>query len=343
MNEQLDLPKGMTLKHGSYYARDNKGGWIPLGKDLSLARLKFDALKSDAGTIGALFNRFYLEGMDDLAPDTQKLYRALIEGTQWEDGTQRRDGLRQIYGSMRATDLQASHAWDHYRNRGQTMHALLEIRLLRSVMTWARRWGVVKGNPWLNLQLKKPAKQKRPYVTDQMFEFALERATHPMVRHAMVIGLHSGLRKRDLLMLEQRHITERGILIELSKTGKGLLIEWSLELKAAVDACQKDGPRPRRFLLCRLRSDETGRAGEALSDSGFDSLWQRLRAQVRRDGGTPFNFHSIRKKSASDEADELVASRRLGHSDVRVTREHYLQLPTVVTSLRRGPKPSQED
>jgi integrase len=48
-----------------------------------------------------------------------------------------------------------------------------------------------------------------------------------------------------------------------------------------------------------------------------------------------FHFHDIRALSATADADELVASRRLGHTNVETTRRIYIRGPCKVTPLRR--------
>lgn len=50
-----------------------------------------------------------------------------------------------------------------------------------------------------------------------------------------------------------------------------------------------------------------------------------------------FHFHDLRSKCASDSADVITASERLGHSSIDLTRRVYRRKPSKVHPLRRQP------
>jgi len=61
-------------------------------------------------------------------------------------------------------------------------------------------------------------------------------------------------------------------------------------------------------------------------------------AFIRRTGEPPllaerFTFHDLRAKSASDSASDQDAADRLGHGDVKLTRDTYRRLPRRAAAL----------
>ena len=64
-----------------------------------------------------------------------------------------------------------------------------------------------------------------------------------MLRCAMDLAVLTGLRPGDLLSLERSNLSQEGILVQTAKTGKGLLIEWSEELRGVVSRALGLQPR----------------------------------------------------------------------------------------------------
>jgi integrase len=50
--------------------------------------------------------------------------------------------------------------------------------------------------------------------------------------------------------------------------------------------------------------------------------------------GERFTFHDLRAKSASDSASDQNAADRLGHGDVKLTRDTYGRLPRRSAALK---------
>lgn len=327
-----DLPKYVYWKNGAYRLfHPVTKKWSTLAKTKEEMRERYDDIMGpvDPRLVSALLGRYEREVLPTKAPDTQRTQKPIIRT------------LRRIYGSMMVTDLKASDAWEHFTRRGGRIIALREIEVMRNLFTWCRRWGVREDNPWLKLQLPHPKKKRRPYVTDEMFQFARARAPK-MLQYAMDIALQTGFRKRDIVTLKREHLTDTGIMKSTSKTGKCLLVEWTPELREIVRACLAEPPQLRQHLICRLKGRRVGemayRPGDPYTDSGFDTMWQKLMQRVRKDGGTSFNFHAIRKKNASDETDLKTASRRLGHANEEITRRVYRELPERVPALKKDSK-----
>ena len=149
-----------------------------------------------------------------------------------------------------------------------------------------------------------------------------------MMQVAMDLALLTGLRRGDLLSLTRNHLTDEGILIKTSKTGKPLLIEWSDELRSVVKKAKRIKPQVRSTLICNLQ-------GKPYSGQGFAAMWQKLikKAVEKEVIQERFRFHDLRAKSASDDTLE-AATERLGHMDAKLTERVYRRKPRRVKPLR---------
>lgn len=307
------LPRRVYSKHGAlYYVAGNK--WRRLGPDsMPLAdvhRAVADLLEPpDTRTMAGLLDRYEREVLPGKAIRTMTTQRHELAR------------LLAVFGHMTPESVQPSDCWGYYTARGAGPAAHHEVRLLSHVFTWARRWGVVAVNPAQRLGLPTPKPRTR-YVTDEEF-LAVRALAPPMIGYAMDLALLTALRQGDLLRLERRNLTDDGIEVQTSKSGRALVIEWSQELREVVASALREPPQVRRFLICR-------RDGKPMTSSGFQSIWQRLmvRAEVAR-----FTFHDLRAKSLSDEPDLQEASERAAHADARVTDRVYRRRPRRVKAL----------
>src|SRR5438046_3762691 len=103
------------------------------------------------------------------------------------------------------------------------------MALLSRVFTKAIEWGVVDENPCREIRKERP-KPRRRYVTEAEYA-AGYKAMRVMAQCAMELAVLTGLRPGDLLGLTRANLTDDGIDVATSKTGKHLLIEWSEALR----------------------------------------------------------------------------------------------------------------
>ena len=188
--------------------------------------------------------------------------------------------------------------------------------------------GVVDENPCKQIRKQRPKPRSR-YVTGVEYDGAYQ-AMSPMFQCAMDLAVLTGLRPGDLLSLTRENLTDDGIEIATSKTGKALLIEWSAELRCVVKRAQKQKPQVRQPIICNKQ-------GKCYTVDGFNSIWYRNIRKATADSENPldepFQFRDLRAKSASDDVLE-AASRRLGHSNSEITQRVYRRKPVKVRPLR---------
>lgn len=133
------------------------------------------------------------------------------------------------------------------------------------------------------------------------------------------LAVCTGQRRGDLLALKRDQLSDQGITFRQSKTGAGVLIEWSQDLHAIVARAKAMPPQlPGEYLLRK-------RNGRPYTEDGFSAIWQRLMVKYAEAGGVRFSFHDLRSVSADGAATPEEARDRLGHASVETTKRHYLR------------------
>lgn len=148
---------------------------------------------------------------------------------------------------------------------------------------------------------------------------ALKAVAGERLRVAIDLAVSTGQRRGDLLALRRDQLTDQGIVFRQSKTGAGVLIEWSEDLRAIADRAKALAPQVPAEYLIRTRR------GKPYSAAGFSAIWQRVMAKHVRAGGQRFSFHDLRSVSADAATSAEEAQARLGHANVATTKRHYLR------------------
>lgn len=320
------LPSRMYLKHGGYYFQNpTTRRWEPLGRDLGEALAAYG--KKVGGqwqgrTLGDVIDRYRVEVLP--------LKRA---ATTRESEARQLDRLKAVFGDVHPDAISTK---DCYRyadvRRGKDGQPVLsaarhEIALLGHIFSKAIKWGLTSQNPVRAME-KATRPRRQRYVTDE--EFLAVRARAPeRIQIAMDLALLTGLRRGDILALTRANLTDEGIVVTTSKTGAGLILEWTPELRAVVERAKRLKPQVPGTYLLRTR------AGRPYSAQGFSAIWKRaVTRAVEKDGIAHLTFHDLRRKSASDSATVQEAQARLGHSSEAVTRRFYIEKPVKVRPLR---------
>ncbi len=311
------LPKRVYIHYGSYR-------YVPIvGKPVRLAKVgdysgMLRALAEVLGdrpplhTMAALFDRYELEILPTKAEATQADQRRQLKN------------LRRAFGHMVPATLRQPHAIAYRNKRAERAPTAAnhEMQLLSHVCTIGVEWGAMESNPLRGMRkIKTPSRER--YVTNEEYLLVYNLAS-PMVQCVMDLAMLTGLRRNDIFRLTRASITDEGLLIRPTKTkktsGKTLLFEWTPVLRQVVTRALKLKPQFRQNIVCN-------RKGKQYTKNGFDSVWQRLMDKAVGDGMERFQFRDLRRKSASDEVDEAIAQRRLGHTSSRVTKQVYRVRP----------------
>jgi integrase len=330
------LPTGIT------YESRGKGRWIyrkgsgrkHRGKEIRFGNAQstiaeiwrfVENIESEGlGTFRAISNKF-MKSNDwlALAPRTQKGYESLhktICETKTRSGDKLGDVPLEVWtpGSVRR----------YMENRPSASSAAADVRYIKRVFSWAISMDYyMQANPAKGVMLKNMVKPRTHYVQDK--DYCLAIALAPLdVGLAAHLSYLTNKRRTDILSLTRSQISPQGVEFVDSKTEKQSIVGWSDELRETIKMATETAgdtlllfPRP-------------GSPNERITDSAFNTAWQRLRARVKAAGGTPFQFKDIRAKHASDLESDDEATEQLMHSGKQVTRRHYRRRPKKLFSIR---------
>lgn len=313
----LHLPRGMSLERGAYYLRTSTKR-TPLGRDFAAAMATYGRLMHahwQGTTVGDVLKRYLQEVVPLKSQTTQVDEKRAIAR------------LVAVFGDMRPSDLTPQHAYQYLdRRRAAPIASRHEVALLRAALNKAIRWGAIDRNPITGVELPAVPKRTR-YVTDAELAAARELASERL-RVAVDLAYLTGLRQGDVLGLTRASLTDEGIEVTASKTGKAMVITWTDELREVVKRAKALPPQLPGQWLVRTRE------GERYTPSGFASLWQALMRRVKAAGGEPFQFKDIRAKTASDSASLTEASERLQHSTTAITSARYMRRAARIKPLK---------
>jgi integrase len=273
-----------------------------------------------ANTVADLLDQYVQEIVPTKATLTQRHNRKAI------------GRLREVFGHMVIAELRTMHAQQYLRElRAKPFSANRDIELLSHVYAEAIRWGLAETNPIKGRVQYHPERPRRRYITDAELA-AILAAANKVQRAYIGLKILTALRRNDILTLRMVDLKEDGIHVEprktASTTGERLVIEWTDELRDAVEQAKRARPRDIHSLLFCTRAGKCYvKDGEA---SGWESSWQRL---IARSGVERFKDSDLRAKSASELPTDLAATL-LGHADPKITRRVYQRAPRKVKPLR---------
>ena len=317
------LPERMYLRSGGYYFVEyGSNSWTNLGRDYVKAMAEYARIRDSnrpLSTMSDVIDRYVAEVAPLKAESTYK--GNLIEAKY----------LRAAFGKMEPSRISGQNVYAYLDERAKTskVRANREIALLSHMFKKAGRWGAVPTdfNPCRGVERFKEKARDR-YVDDAEF-FAFRKVAGDFLAAYMDVKVLTGLRQGDLLDLRLDQLKDDGIHVSMRKTGKRQIIQWSVELRAAIQQARRLRRRIGSLYLFSTRS------GSPYSRDGFKSIWQRRMTSAVEKGvlATRFTEHDLRRKTGSDTTLEH-ARQLLGHADSGLTQRVYRVKPDTVKPLR---------
>jgi integrase len=324
------LPKRCYVKHGAVYYVDMSRKWHRLCSEREGLPTAYRALakltdKTDSPGMMAAVTTAWLD-------ENRK---------NWADNT-RRD--REAIGALIAKGFAEFHCSDvktpdvvqflkKWADKPRYHNVVRGI--LSQILRYAAQHGHREGfNPVDNIKGKSVEARKR-IVTDadlKAMRGSLAAADYPDGMLAVFdIAILTGLRIGDIIKLRWQDVKDDGLHIVQQKTGTPQIIEWSPDLKAAVNRC---ATKPNRIGHVIKTRD-----GSPYTYWGVKSAWDR---GLKRAGLEDFHIHDLRGRAGVDKVlshGKEAAQGLLGHSRLAMT-EHYTEGKTVKkTRANNLPKP----
>lgn len=309
------LPQRVYVKNGTYWFRPKDGKPVNLGRDIAEAITRYASLIGTAWsgrTIGDVIDRYRAQVLP-----TKRSAQTQIN----EHGSLNR--LKRVFGHMLPDAVVAPMLYRYLDERKSAtgkpapVAARHEIALLGHVYAKAIRWGVTSRNPVRGIDYGERTVKRRQVGMDEVAK--LRELAGERMRLAIDLAVSTGQRRGDLLALTRAQLRDDGIVFHQSKTGAGVLIQWSDDLRAIVDRAKAMAPQiPAEYLIRKPN-------GKPYTGTGFAAIWQRLMRKHVKAGGQHFSFHDLRSVSADGAETAEEARDRLGHTDVATTKRHYLR------------------
>lgn len=312
-------PARVTQKHGAFYylkpiIKNGKNAtqWIRLGKTEPEMLQALAEIKSEGGgKMAAIIERYRTDIIAKKARNTQNSQNKQL------------DRLKRAFGHMQPSHIRPSHIAKYHDLIGADApyQANRELALITHVLKYAVRWGYIDDNPAREIQ-RHPEHARKRYVTHDELK-AVANAAPLWIKILMALAYLTGQRRADLLSMTKDQVREDGIYIRQSKTGTQLLIEWTPELKAAIDEAittLPDAGVSSVYVICDNR-------GQRRRDAAFTTAWTRLMGKCIAEGVVTekFQFRDIRAKAGSDSD-----GKHLGHQSEATLKRHYKRLPERV-------------
>lgn len=292
--EDLPLPPGVRLKHGSWHLV-RKHVWTKLCRvDEGRARLYVrltEEVDSADGAVWYAIMAYLAGGMKGLATATQKHYR--------------NTGMRMLhhFGHLRIDELEPTHCAQYLkwcRDEDRAVTGNREKAFMSSVYEHAMSEGWATYNPWRGVRRSKERPSKS-YVEHETLVSSLDRAP-PCLQHILAVAYLTGIRQTDLRLMKRDQLTRDGLVLEESKTGKRNTHEITPTIMKFIDAAlQRAQAFGSDFIFVSER-------GKPWSEWGLQSALRRFKPGYR--------FRDLRSKAQSD-TDKNV----LGHTGQM--RERY--------------------
>lgn len=310
------LPPCVHYRHGAYYYV-KKGRWTRLGATLTESLIEYSRIVgTPSGGMPDLIERAYKAACSDkerdLSDSTKRQYKYMAER------------LKTIFSQFEPAQVKPKHVaqmrakFHDKPNMGNQLASFLKV-----VFDYALRWGEADSNPAIGSKRQTEGKRDR-YLTDAEYQ-AIRAHAEPRMRLIMDVCYLTGQRIADVLKIRLGDITADGIAFTQQKTGKRLVVAWSPELRATVDAA-KELTRGRIIKPTTLFCTKGGTA------PGYHYVRKQWEKACKRAGVINANLHDLRAKAGTEAMRQgLDPTALLGHSDKKQT-ETYLrdrQTPVV--------------
>lgn len=229
------------------------------------------------------------------------------------------------------------------------------MRYVRLVYSWAVREGYAKVNPVKGVKQAKERKQRRlpsPEAMAAIIKLAYaagqkaarsKGACPPYLWAVADLAYLCRLRGIEVVTLTEDHGLEEGIQTNRRKGSRDNIVAWTPRLRGAWDAliAYRDRVWKARSMPIPLRARDRplviAAHGEAITKSGLDSAWQRIKKRALADKVIAkdewFGLHDLKRRGVTDTAGSRADKQHSsGHKNESMMDIYDLSLPIVQPS-----------
>jgi integrase len=288
-----------------------KDKWVRLSDSLHEAFAKYSMMMTPDGkisTMGDLFDRYVAEVLPTKADITQKGNISQLKF------------LRLYFGDMQPHMVKPTDIYAYMDMRKGKVAANREKALLSHVFIYSIRWGACTVNPCAHVQNFKEKPRNRLVHIDEVN--AILSIAPEIIQLIIKFAVITGLRRSDILNFKRSQISDEGLDITQSKTGKNYIIEWNDTLHEIIEQAKKI--KPDNIYLFPARN------GKPYRPEAFKAAWTTLVNKAINAGllQERFTFHDLRAMAITNAYEKLglqAASDIAGHADTRITKRVYVR------------------
>lgn len=298
-------------KHGAFYlVRENK--WTRLGADLAVALGEYGRLMGTAGT----------RGMPKLIDSTLKEIEPKLADSTRDQYKHAAEILKRKLQQFDPQDVKARHVAGIKQSLAATPNmANRVITVLRQVFAIAVERQLVDSNPCVGVA-RLPERKRERLLSDAEWRAIFDQAG-PRLKIIMQLQHLTGQRIGDVLGIKRSQVTDDGIAFRQQKTGARLVVAWSPDLKAAVQAARAlAGDVPS---LTLLRSATGG-------PPDYRSVADQFKKAALAAGVEDARLNDARAKAATETKRQGKSARALLGHTTEANTGRYLrdkEVPTV--------------
>jgi integrase len=185
-----------------------------------------------------------------------------------------------------------------------------EIALLKHMCTKAMEWGYLRANPLKRVKFLKEPPGRLRYLTRDEME-GLLAACPPHLRPIVVVALHTGMRKSEILRLKWQDVdfARKTIIVRKTKNNEPNVLPINQTLLGELQHVPHH--LHSAYVFCNTAGDP------------YDEVKRSFNTACRKAGIKDFRFHDLRHTFAShlimNGVDLKTVMRLLGHKDIRMT------------------------
>jgi integrase len=330
-----NLPPNMrkrVRKYGTYYYLDDgTKKEIALGSDYIIALQKYAELCISAtitsGTFGDAIDRYALEELPKLKPNSQKIFKSDIKH------------VKAFFASAPINEVKPKHIrqfLDEHKAIPTTANRCK--RVFSVIWNHARGWGYTDlPNPCEGIE-GHPLQKRMMYITDDMYAAVYKHAVQPL-KDAMDLAYLTGQRPADALGMTEFDLVNDVLIVTQDKTQKPLRIVVSGNLKELIERIHARKDTHKIVTGALLVNTQGRRLTAPMLRNYFDDARKaaitenpEIEKYIKQ-----FQFRDLRAKAADDVSDsrsEQEASDLLGHDNVKTTQKHYLRRGRTVSPTK---------
>lgn len=310
------LPPRMHRKHGAFYFVDKARKWHRLSADYDEALRRYAEFVEPhpEGSMVWLIDTAMPVICRKVKPATKKQY------------AQAAKKLREVFAEFKPEDVKPKHVAKVKLAMSKTpAMANRVLTVLTLIFAYAVEQQLVEWNPCIGIKKHHLSPRTRLLTHDEIE--AIKAKSPPRLRCMIDLLYLTGQRIGDILTLRRFDITEAGIAFKQQKTEARLIVEWTPELRAAVDAAKALHTNVKALTLFH-----TQRGGPP----GYETVWEQWVRACKAAGVQDANPHDLRARSITDAEEQGLDPQALaGHTDRKMT-ERYIRARKI--PLVKGPR-----